>query len=206
MRAPTSPIASLLASLVLLAFVSAPAFAQNSSQNGAQRAPDKGEQLSNKEQKNPRVEQRTERIHLEDQGSTVDELRIGGQTRSITVQPVAATRDALAAQGFGVLTEIDMKATLKAKLDQDMENYLILGACNPPLAHRAVSIDRQIGLLLPCNVVVRTDPADDARVLVEAMDPQLLVQVTGDPALHEVADEVAGKLRAAIETLGPASA
>ncbi|MBP6119759.1 MAG: hypothetical protein KBF40_09745 [Giesbergeria sp.] len=89
MRAPTSPIASLLASLVLLAFVSAPAFAQNSSQNGAQRAPDKGEQLSNKEQKNPRVEQRTERIHLEDQGSTVDELRIGGQTRSITVQPAA---------------------------------------------------------------------------------------------------------------------
>jgi uncharacterized protein (DUF302 family) len=87
-----------------------------------------------------------------------------------------------------------------------MENYLILGACNPPLAHRAVSIDRQIGLLLPCNVVVRTDPADDARVLVEAMDPQLLVQVTGDPALQEVADEVAGKLRAAIETLGPASA
>jgi uncharacterized protein (DUF302 family) len=119
---------------------------------------------------------------------------------------VARTRDALAAQGFGVLTEIDMKATLKAKLDQDMENYLILGACNPPLAHRAVSIDRQIGLLLPCNVVVRTDPADDARVLVEAMDPQLLVQVTGDPALQEVADEVAGKLRAAIETLGPASA
>jgi len=115
---------------------------------------------------------------------------------------VARTREALAGQGFGVLTEIDMTATLKAKLGQDMENYLILGACNPPLAHRAVSIDRQIGLLLPCNVVVRADPADDTRVLVEAMDPQLLVQVTGEPALQDVADEVAAKLRAAIEALG----
>lgn len=115
---------------------------------------------------------------------------------------VARTREALAGQGFGVLTEIDMTATLKAKLGQDMENYLILGACNPPLAHRAVSIDRQIGLLLPCNVVVRADPADDTRVLVEAMDPQLLVQVTGEPALQDVADEVAAKLRAAIDALG----
>lgn len=115
---------------------------------------------------------------------------------------VARTREALAAQGFGVLTEIDMKATLKKKLDTDMENYLILGACNPPLAHRAVTVDRQIGLLLPCNVVVRTDPGDDTRVLVEAMDPQLLVQVTGEPALQDVADDVAAKLRAAIAALG----
>lgn len=114
---------------------------------------------------------------------------------------VARTREALAGQGFGVLTEIDMKATLKAKLGQDMEDYLILGACNPPLAHRAVSVDRQIGLLLPCNVVVRTDPADDARVLVEAMNPQLLVQMTGAPELQGVADEVAAKLAAAIDTL-----
>ena len=119
---------------------------------------------------------------------------------------VTRTREALAGQGFGVLTEIDMKATLKAKLDQDMENYLILGACNPPLAHRAVSLDRQIGLLLPCNVVVRTDPDDATRVLVEAMNPQLLVQVTGNPALQDVADEVTGKLRTAIETLTPTSA
>ena len=114
---------------------------------------------------------------------------------------VTRTREALAAQGFGVLTEIDMQATLKAKLGEDMEQYLILGACNPPLAHRAVDVNRQIGLLLPCNVVVRADPADEAAVLVEAMDPQVLVDVTGEEQLKPVADEVAAKLRAAIDSL-----
>ena len=94
---------------------------------------------------------------------------------------VERTRQALSEQGSGVLTEIDMKATLKAKLGEDMEDYLILGACNPPLAHRAVNINRQIGLLLPCNVVVRTDPDDSEAVLVEAMDPQVLVDVTVRP-------------------------
>jgi len=107
---------------------------------------------------------------------------------------VERTRQALAEQGFGVLTEIDMKATLKAKLGEDMEDYLILGACNPPLAHRAVNVDRQIGLLLPCNVVVRTDPKDEDTVFVEAMDPQVLVDVTGEGELRPIADEVATKL------------
>ncbi len=131
---------------------------------------------------------------------------ISTSLQSPFAEAVTKTRDALASQGFGVLTEIDMAATLRAKLGEEMEDYLILGACNPPLAHRAVNVDRQIGLLLPCNVVVRRDPADDSRVLVEAMDPQVLVQVTGEPELQGVADEVAGKLRAAIDALdqGPA--
>lgn len=129
-------------------------------------------------------------------------IAISTSLQSTFTDAVARTRDALAAQGFGILTEIDMKATLKAKLDEDMEDYLILGACNPPLAHRAVTVDRQIGLLLPCNVVVRTDPADGDRVLIEAMNPQLLVQVTGEPELQAVADEVTTKLAVAIDALG----
>jgi uncharacterized protein (DUF302 family) len=116
---------------------------------------------------------------------------------------VERTRKALADQGFGVLTEIDVKATLKAKLGEDMEDYLILGACNPPLAHRAVNVDRQIGLLLPCNVIVRSHPtAGDDTVIVDAMDPQVMVQVSDQLRLREVADDAAEKLRAAIDALG----
>ncbi|MFV9454927.1 DUF302 domain-containing protein [Rhodococcus sp. NM-2] len=116
---------------------------------------------------------------------------------------VERTRNALQEQGFGVLTEIDVRATLKAKLDEDLEDYLILGACNPPLAHRAVTIDRQIGLLLPCNVVVRTDP-DAGTVIVEAMNPQLMAQITGNPAFEPVAQDAATRLQAAIDTLAAA--
>jgi hypothetical protein len=85
-----------------------------------------------------------------------------------------------------------------------MEDYLILGACNPALAHRALGIHRQIGQLLPCNVVVRTDPAAGGdTVLVEAMDPQIMVEVTGEPgALQEVADQAAAKLQAAMGARG----
>ncbi|MFJ4671202.1 DUF302 domain-containing protein [Kitasatospora purpeofusca] len=113
-------------------------------------------------------------------------------------EAVERVRTALAEQGFGVLTEIDVRATLRAKLDEEIEDYLILGACNPPLAHRALTADRHIGLLLPCNVVVR---AVDGGTLVEAMDPQLLVQVTGKPELAAVADEAAARLRAALDPL-----
>ena len=113
-----------------------------------------------------------------------------------------ATR-ALADQGFGVLTRIDVKSTLKQKLDKDMEEYVILGACNPTLAHKALDVDRQIGQLLPCNVVVRADPgSQDGTVLVEAMDPQIMTKVAGQPALQPIADEATTKLRAAIEALG----
>lgn len=114
---------------------------------------------------------------------------------------VIRTRQALADNGFGVLTEIDVKATLKAKLDEDIEDYLILGACNPPLAHRAIGADRQIGLLLPCNVVVRTDPTDSDVIIVDAMDPQVMVQVADAPGLQDIADDAAAKLRAAIDAL-----
>lgn len=112
---------------------------------------------------------------------------------------VSRTRAALQEQGFGILTEIDMQATLKAKLGADMERYLILGACNPPLAHRAVDVNRQIGLLLPCNVIVRD--GGDGAVLVEAMNPELMVQVTGEPALEAVAEEAGRRLQAAIDAL-----
>lgn len=114
---------------------------------------------------------------------------------------VKRTRQALADQGFGVLTEIDMKATLKAKLGEDMEDYLILGACNPPLAHRAVECDRQIGLLLPCNVAVRADPADPGKVIIDAMDPEVMVRLSDEPGLRGVADDAAEKLRATIAVL-----
>ena len=119
---------------------------------------------------------------------------------------VDRTRKALADQGFGVLTEIDVTATLKAKLDEDMEDYLILGACNPPLAHRAIGVDREIGLLLPCNVVVRADRSDPSAVVVDAMDPQIMVQVADAPGLQDVANEAADKLRAAIDALAAADA
>ena len=119
---------------------------------------------------------------------------------------VDRTRKALADQGFGVLTEIDMKATLKAKLGEDMEEYLILGACNPPLAHRAVNVDRQIGLLLPCNVTVRVDPNDDNAVIVDAINPQVMVELVDKPGMQAVADDVATKLRAAVDSLTEAPA
>lgn len=112
---------------------------------------------------------------------------------------VAQVREALKGQGFGVLTEIDVRATLKEKLDEDMEPYLILGACNPPLAHRALGVERRIGLLLPCNVVVR---ADRGGTIVEALDPQVMVGLTGRPELAPVADEAGARLRAALESLG----
>ncbi|MFI6934605.1 DUF302 domain-containing protein [Streptomyces sp. NPDC050287] len=111
---------------------------------------------------------------------------------------VDAVREALAAQGFGVLTEIDVAATLKAKLGHDMEDYLILGACNPPLAHRAIEVDRAIGLLLPCNVVVRRE---GDHTIVQALDPNTMVSLTGLSALQPVAQEAAARLDAALASL-----
>ncbi len=113
-------------------------------------------------------------------------------------EAAARVRAALKEQGFGVLTEIDVQATMREKLGEEMGEYLILGACNPPLAHRALAADISIGLLLPCNVVIR---AEAGQTVVEALDPQTMVTVTGEPALKPVAEEAAGRLRAALTTL-----
>ena len=120
------------------------------------------------------------------------------EPRYRSLETVASVREALKAQGFGVLTEIDVQATLRDRLGENMEPYLILGACNPPLAHRALAADRSIGLLLPCNVVIR---ADAGQTVIEALDPQTMIAVAGNPALQPVADEAASRLRAALDSL-----
>jgi uncharacterized protein (DUF302 family) len=119
-------------------------------------------------------------------------------------QTVSATRAALAEQGFGILTEIDIRATMKAKLDVDVAPQIILGACRPPLAHAALQAEPSVGLLLPCNVVVR---AVDAEItVVEAMDPATMVALTGNEALGPVAAEAGQRLAAALSALTPAPA
>jgi uncharacterized protein (DUF302 family) len=101
-------------------------------------------------------------------------------------------------QGFGTLTEIDVQATLKAKIGRDIEPYLILGTCNPNLASKALDVEREIGLLLPCNVVVTER---DGRTLVHALDPQVMVSLPENEALQGVADEAAGRIGKALAAL-----
>ena len=112
---------------------------------------------------------------------------------------VARVRDALADQGFGILTEIDLQATLKKKLGVDIAPQVILGACNPPLAHAALQAEPSIGLLLPCNIVVRSTPDDTT--IVEAVDPQTMVALTANPNLQKVADDASRRLTAALNSL-----
>ena len=109
------------------------------------------------------------------------------------------TRTALAEQGFGILTEIDVAATLQAKLGVEVAPQVILGACNAPLAREGLRIEPDLGLLLPCNVVVRVD--EDGSTLVSALDPELLVTVPGRPELEPIAAEAKTRLQTALATI-----
>ena len=112
---------------------------------------------------------------------------------------VARVTQALQGEGFGVLTDIDVAATMKKKLNQDMPPYRILGACNPPLAHRALEAEPSIGLLLPCNVVVRQD--DAGKVHVEFMDPNAVLELVDRPEINRLAGEVRQRLERVMAAL-----
>jgi uncharacterized protein (DUF302 family) len=114
-------------------------------------------------------------------------------------QAVARVMEALKREGFGILTDIDVKATLKAKLGEEFRPYRILGACNPQLAFRALQLEDKIGTMLPCNVIVQEHPGDG--VEVSAVDPVASMQAIGNPALAEVAKEVQAKLRRIVNEL-----
>ncbi|HAN64400.1 MAG TPA: hypothetical protein DCQ79_11180 [Rhizobiales bacterium] len=114
-------------------------------------------------------------------------------------QAVARVMEALKREGFGILTDIDVKATLKSKLGEEFRPYRILGACNPQLAFRALQLEDKIGTMLPCNVIVQEHPGDG--VEVSAVDPVASMQAIGNPALAEVAKEVQAKLRRIVNEL-----
>ena len=118
---------------------------------------------------------------------------------------VERLKEALAAEGFGVLCEIDVAATMKKKLDVDFRPYVILGTCNPPLAYRALTAERDIGLLLPCNVIVYADDIP-GRSVIAAMDPVVALEVTGNASIRPLAEDVKSRLTrtlAAVERSAP---
>jgi uncharacterized protein (DUF302 family) len=119
------------------------------------------------------------------------------RTLSLTYdQAVERVKEALKSEGFGVLTEIDVKSTLKEKIDVDFEPYVILGACNPTLAHRALSVDREVGVLLPCNVVVQQCGESRSRIMV--MDPMAALGLIDNDEVAEVAKEARQRLERAL--------
>ena len=114
-------------------------------------------------------------------------------------EAIPRVKEALKAEGFGVLTEIDVRRTLREKLGAEMESYIILGACNPQLAHRALEQELEIGLLLPCNVVVR---AQGTGSRVEVADPQAMLGIVGNEQLNAIAEEAKQRLQRAVASLG----
>ena len=112
---------------------------------------------------------------------------------------IASVTEKLQSEGFGVLTEIDVQATMKKKLDKDLKPYRILGACNPPFAFQALKAEPLIGTMLPCNVIVRV--TDTGETEVAAVDPVASMQAVRNPALVDVAEEVRGRLRAVVDNL-----
>lgn len=117
-------------------------------------------------------------------------------------EAVAVTKESLAENGFGILTEIDIRKTLKNKLDVDVEEQVILGACNPGFAHKGLQVEPSLGLLLPCNVVVRRS---GGVTVVEAVDPEMMVSVTGNPEMEELAGDVRSALTAALDRVAARS-
>lgn len=135
------------------------------------------------------------------QAAPVGTYGFGTTVATPYAEAVQRTRAALQDEGFGVLTEIDVQRTIKEKLGEDFRPYVILGACNPPLAHRALQAELGIGLLLPCNVVVYDN--GDGTSTVEAMDPEAALGLVGDnPAVAAVAREATTRLRRAVDRLG----
>ena len=126
-----------------------------------------------------------------------------GMTTTVNLpyeRAVERTREALGAEGFGVLTEIDVKATFRKKLDIDFRPYVILGACNPPMAHRALTVEQNIGLLLPCNVAVYAAD-EEGQSVVAAIDPEVSLGRVGNDALAPVAADVKARLRRVLDAV-----
>ena len=124
--------------------------------------------------------------------------------KTVTVpfdQAIASVTERLKAEGFGILTDIDVQATLKSKLGADMPKYRILGACNPSFAHQALKLESKLGVMLPCNVIVRETAS--GKVEVASVDPVSAMERTGNPALEATAEEVRRRLTRVVEGLAP---
>jgi len=124
-----------------------------------------------------------------------------GHTKQLKIsfdEAISRVKEELPKEGFGILTEIDVKATMKKKLDVDYDNYIILGACNPDFAHRALAVEKEVGLLLPCNVIVYEEGGD---VFVSAIAPRRAMGVAENKELDGIAEEVDEKLKRVINNL-----